>query len=437
MSAEQARARPIETILSGPAASIVGARWMTGVENALVSDIGGTTTDVALIRNGKPAIDPAGARVGPFRTMVEAVAMRTTGLGGDSQVHLQTNGLQGGVTLGPRRVVPVSLMASEAPEVVHAALDKQLNAPVVGEYDGRFVRAVIGLPTAGLGEREFALLGRIGTEVHPLGAILRTRMEQGALSRLVDRGLVQVAGITPSDASHVLGRVAVWDRAAAEKALTRFARRRVGSGDCLAPDAQVLAQMIVDQLTEQTVLTLLESAFSEEDSDFGLPAEELARHVLMQKGLSSHRGILAFEASMNIDVVGLGASAPSYYPAVGERLKCRMLLPEHAGVANAIGAVVGRITMRRSGSVTSPAEGKFRVHLDSGPQDFAASQEALQMLEQVLAQQARADAQSAGAEDIHIHVSRDIRTAEVEAREVFVEAMLTVEASGRPRVARD
>jgi uncharacterized protein (DUF849 family) len=59
------------------------------------------------------------------------------------------------------------------------------------------------------------------------------------------------------------------------------------------------------------------------------------------------------------------------------------------------------------------------------------------MLEQILAQQARADAQSAGAEDIHIHVSRDIRTAEVEAREVFVEAMLTVEASGRPRVARD
>jgi N-methylhydantoinase A/oxoprolinase/acetone carboxylase beta subunit len=437
MSAEQARARPIETILSGPAASIVGARWMTGVENALVSDIGGTTTDVALIRNGKPAIDPAGAQVGPFRTMVEAVAMRTTGLGGDSQVHLQSSGLQGGVTLGPRRVVPVSLMATEAPEVVHAALDKQLNAPVVGEYDGRFVRAVIGLPTAGLGERECALLGRIGTGVQPLGAILRTRMEQGALSRLVDRGLVQVAGITPSDASHVLGRVAVWDRAAAEKALTLFARRRIGSGDCLALDAQALAQRIVDQLTQQTVLTLLESAFSEEESHFGLPAAELARHVLTQKGLASHRGILALEVSMNIDVVGLGASAASYYPAVGERLKCRMRLPEHAGVANAIGAVVGRVTMRRSGSVTSPSEGKFRVHLDSGPQDFAVSHEALQRLEQVLEQQARVDAEAAGAEDIHIHVTRDIRTAEVEAREVFVEAMLTVEASGRPRVASD
>ena len=84
ISADQARESPIETILSGPAASIVGASWMTGAQEALVSDIGGTTTDVAVLRGGKPMIDPAGAQVGPWRTMVEAVAMRTSGLGGDS-----------------------------------------------------------------------------------------------------------------------------------------------------------------------------------------------------------------------------------------------------------------------------------------------------------------------------------------------------------------
>ncbi len=88
ISAAMARERPIETILSGPAASIVGARWLTGETDALVSDIGGTTTDVALLRDGRPEIDPLGARVGGWRTMVEAVAMRTTGLGGDSEVHL-------------------------------------------------------------------------------------------------------------------------------------------------------------------------------------------------------------------------------------------------------------------------------------------------------------------------------------------------------------
>lgn len=437
MSGEQARARPIETILSGPAASIVGARWLTGVDTALVSDIGGTTTDVALIRDGRPAIDPDGAEVGGFRTMVEAVAMRTTGLGGDSQVHAVSEGLAGGVTLGPRRVVPVSLIASAAPKVVHETLEQQLAAPVASEYDARFVRAVPGGHRAGLPDREAALLDRIGADVHPMGSVLRTRMEEGALMRLATRGLVQLSGITPSDASHVLGRVATWDSGAAEKALTVAARRRVGSGDKLAPDAKTLAQMIVDQLTEQTSITLLETAFAEEAGDFDLPPADLARHVLMRRGLAKHRGMLALDAALNVDVVGLGASAPSYYPAVGQQLHCKMILPEHAGVANAIGAVVGRITMRRLGTVTAPAEGTFRVHLEDGPQDFNSSERAFEVLEATLSEKARMAAQAAGAGDIEVTLTRDIRMAQIEAREVFIEAEITAEASGRPRIARD
>ncbi|KIC40479.1 hydantoinase [Ruegeria sp. ANG-R] len=435
MSAEQARERPIETILSGPAASIVGARWLTDVDNALVSDIGGTTTDVALIRDGKPAIDPAGAQVGGFRTMVEAVAMRTHGLGGDSQVHVLTEGLRGGVFLGPRRVLPVSLIAAEAPEVVHAALDEQLRATTVGEHDTRFARRVPGIPADGVGPREAVLLDRLGDQVLPLGGLLQTQMEHGALGRLVDRGILQVSGVTPSDASHVLGRLDDWDAAAARKALELVARKRVGSGEQLAKSPEALAQMIVDQLTEQTSLTLLETAFAEETNGFGLSAQELARHVLTRRALARHRGLLALDAALNVDVVGLGASAPSYYPAVGERLHCNMILPEHAGVANAIGAVVGRMTLRRSGTVTSPAEGRYRVHLEEGPQDFPDSGAALEVLETALKNEVEGAVREAGAEDIRVTVDRDIRMARIEAQEVFVEALVTVEASGRPRVA--
>ncbi|MEY8826846.1 hydantoinase/oxoprolinase N-terminal domain-containing protein [Sedimentitalea sp. XS_ASV28] len=435
MSAEQARARPIETILSGPAASIVGARWLTGAQDALVSDIGGTTTDVAVLRGGRPAIDPHGARVGGFRTMVEAVAMRTSGLGGDSEVHVQSEGLAGGVFLGPRRVLPISLIAQEAPGIVHAALDDQLRNAVPGEHDGRFVRALPGVARGGMPPREAELLARIGAQVHPLGHILRSRVERGALGRLIDRGLVQVGGVTPSDASHVLDLLAAWDGEAATKALTLMARRRTGSGDRLAASAGDLARMIVDQLTEQTAVTLLETAFAEDPAGFDLPPEQLARHVLLQKGLAGHRGLLALDAALNVDVVGLGASAPTYYPAVGQRLHCRMILPEHAGVANAIGAVVGRITMRRTGTVTSPGEGRFRVHLETGPEDFAVASEAMERLEGALRASARQDALDAGAEGVQITVARDVRTARAEAREIFVEATLTVEASGRPRDA--
>src|SRR5690606_28212894 len=113
ISATEARLRPIETILSGPAASLIGARHLTGLDNALVSDIGGTTTDVAVLDGGRPRLDPEGALVGGYRTMVEAVAMRTFGLGGDSEVALEDGGLRSRVVLGPRRLVPLSLRSEE------------------------------------------------------------------------------------------------------------------------------------------------------------------------------------------------------------------------------------------------------------------------------------------------------------------------------------
>ena len=435
ISSAQARERPIETILSGPAASIVGARWMTGADHALVSDIGGTTTDIAVLRNGRPAIDAGGARVGPHRTMVEAVAMRTHGLGGDSEVHFISEGLQGGVTLGPRRLLPISLLAMDAPEIVHSALDSQLRSTTPGEYDGRFVRRVQGQSVEGLSARDADLLERVGDTVQSLGAIMKSRIEQGALKRLVERGLVQIAGLTPSDASHMLFRVDVWDRDAAQKALLLFGRRRTGSGNLLSNEPNFVAQMIVDRLTYQTGLALLETAFAEEDPSFGIAEDVLARHVLTQQGLQKHRGLMRIDVGLNLPVIGLGASAASYYPAVGELVGSEMILPEHAGVANAIGAVVGRVTMRRSGSVTSPSEGLYRLHLDAGLEDFGDADSALARMEMVLGELAMADAKAAGADDIQLRVERDIRKAAAEAREVFVEATITVEAAGRPRVA--
>jgi N-methylhydantoinase A/oxoprolinase/acetone carboxylase beta subunit len=430
MSSGQARDRPIETILSGPAASIVGARWLTGITHALVSDIGGTTTDVAILKDGRPVIDPDGARVGPYRTMVEAVAMRTTGLGGDSEVHFVSEGLSGGVTLGPRRLVPVALMAAEAPDIIMPALEAQRRTTTPGEFDGRFVRAVRGINIDGLMPRDVAFLERIGDQAHLLGSILRTRMEQSALKRLVERGLVQVAGVTPSDAAHVLGYSDVWNSDAARMALQLFGRRRTGAGEVLARDPEKMAQIIVDQLTHQTGIALLQAALAEERLD-----ENLASHILMQIGLGNHSGILRINTGLNIPVVGLGASAQSYYPAVGKCMGCEMILPLDGGVANAIGAVVGRIIMRRSGTITTPSEGRYRVHLESGPEDFIEKVVAFQRLEDGLRAAATKAALVAGANDIEVAIDRDIKTAQVEAREIFVEATITVEASGRPRIA--
>jgi len=437
ISADQARVSPIETILSGPAASIVGARWLTDERDAIVSDIGGTTTDVAVLRDGRPIIDPHGARVGEFRTMVEAVAMRTTGLGGDSQVHVTTSGLTAAVTLGPRRVMPVSLLAVDWADVVHGALDAQLASSTIGEFDGRFVLAIqrADVSTGGLIGREVTLMERIGDQAWPMGKVVYNRMELGTLQALVGRGLVMMSGITASDAAHVLGRLEAWDSGAAEKALELFSRQRTGSGNRLSSGTANLAQMIIDQLTEQTAEALLETAFAEDGFDFGLPAKELARHILTKQGMAHHRDLVAIDAGLNLPLIGLGASAHSYYGSVGKRLSTKVVIPKHADVANAIGAVVGQISMRVSGQVTSQGEGQFRVHFETGPQNFTDQEAAVSALEAHLSAQAMSGARDAGAQGIRVRMDRDIRTAKIENRDVFIEAELTAVASGRPRIA--
>jgi N-methylhydantoinase A/oxoprolinase/acetone carboxylase beta subunit len=434
ISAAMVRERPIETILSGPAASIVGARWLTGASDALVSDIGGTTTDVALLRNGLPEIDPEGARVGGLRTMVEAVAMRTSGLGGDSEVHVLATGLTGGLRLGPRRLIPVSLLAVEHGPMVHSALDRWLSSDTAGEFDGRFVIPMQG-QTGGLTAREATVLARV-TKPMPLSLALTSRLEVAAMERLVARGLVMISGVTPSDASHVLGRLDAWDGTASVKALKLLAKRRNGSGDRIALDGAVLAQAVIDQLTEQTVECLLEAAF-DEDGGFDEQAEMLARHPLTTAGLNRHRGVVEVTLRLGVPVIGLGASAPSYYGAVGERLGCEMILPEHAGVANAIGAVVGQVSQRAQGLVSSPGEGRFTAHLPAGLQTFTSRDAALDALETALVAEATARAQAAGAADLRVTATRDIREALVEGNPMFIEATVTVTASGRPRVAHE
>ena len=436
VSAAVAREKPIETILSGPAASIAGASWLTGELDALVSDIGGTTTDVCLLQGGKPKIDPQGARVGPYRTMVEAVAMRTTGLGGDSEVHV-VEGLGGGVQLGPRRLMPIALAAQEYPELVHRELDRALAMDVPASDGVQFAVPMWREMPQGLDPREAAVASRLMDGPQRVGVAVTSRMESPALARLVTRGMVMIAGVTPSDASHVLGRVDAWDAQASVKALTLFARRRTGAGERLAADAETMSQMIVDQLTRQTVDCLLQAAFAEDGRDWAHSAEGLAKHEITMAGLDQHRGIVQVDVRLGVPVIGLGASASAYYGAVGERLNTRMILPEHGGVANAIGAVVGQVAMHATGTVTSPGAGSFAVHLADGVQRFNQSSEALDVLEAALKVEATGMVMAAGVEEIRFTTVRDIKQVEIEGQSMFIEAQVKVTAHGRPRIAVD
>ena len=436
ISAAQAREKPIETILSGPAASIVGARWLTGETEAIISDIGGTTTDIAVLKGGKPAIDPRGASVGPYRTMVEAVAMYTFGLGGDSEVKLELEGLGGHISLGPKRVIPVALAASIEPDLIHQTLDSQLKNETPNDFDARFIRRTRASTEPVLSERDDKVYRRIGEQFYPMSEVVKSRLDLQSVIKLVSMGVAQISAVTPSDASHVLGKSNAWDKEAAIKAIDLFARRRNGSGELLAGSTAQMAERIVCQLTEQTSSSILEMAFSEEKVDFGDKPDVLAKHPLTQFGLAGYSDLIKVNVGISKKIIGLGASAPTYYPAVGAELNCEVILPEYAGVANAIGAVVGKIVMRESGVISSPSEGKYLVHLDGKPVNFTSEVKALKVLEEKLTEKSIQKAKEAGAENVSVNIDREIKTANIENRSVFVEASVLVEASGRPRISK-
>ncbi|MGB9938625.1 hydantoinase/oxoprolinase family protein [Methanosarcina sp.] len=106
---------PVETIFSGPAASTIGALALTPEgQTSVVVDIGGTTTDLALILSGKPLLASKGAKLGGFLTHVRAFAVRSIAVGGDSVVRVK--GTDTGtklITVGPDRAGPAYCMGGK------------------------------------------------------------------------------------------------------------------------------------------------------------------------------------------------------------------------------------------------------------------------------------------------------------------------------------
>jgi len=433
VSAGFARRRPIETILSGPAASLVGARHMTGLDDAVVSDIGGTTTDVAVLDGGRPRLDPEGATVGGFRTMVEAVAMRTFGLGGDSEVSLEDGGLAPKILLGPRRLVPLALSGMMHGDPVIPELERQLRSPNPGRMDGRFAVRT-GVPdrlAAGLTGPEAKLYAMIAATPQPLDRLLVSTAQNATLNRLVMRGLVHVSGFTPSDAAHTLGRQANWNQAAARLGAELFARKRDGRGQPIAATPEAIAERVLTALTRFSAEVILETAFAED----GLDGAATVAHALVQRSVDGHDGIARLTVALDRPVIGLGASAPLHYSGLPPLVGNECIVPADTDVANALGAVVGQVRVSAEARVSQPKEGLFRINAGDVVQDFSNEEDALAAAESEIRLLAAGRARAAGTDAAEIAIARDIKSATVEGQRTFIEANLVATASGRPRIA--
>ena len=438
MKAEVALEYPVETILSGPAASVVGAGFLTGLTDFVVSDIGGTTTDVAVVSGGRPVISAEGALVGGWRTMVEAIDVRTCGLGGDSEVLLDR---QWRLRAGPRKAMPLCLLAHTFPEVLTtlraiATQDRLPDFPTLFAYRN---------PQRELPPHRSALEGRVWAALtlapRAVSALVRNASGLAALRRLADAGLATIAAFTPTDAMHVLGRQQGWNREAAECGARILAtEERNGTAARFAAAPEEICERTYEHVVCESARALLAATLAQDPGiESGAERRDSLGARLIEAAIAGRRLSSIAHATLGLDraLVAIGAPAAAYYPEVARRLGAPLSVPEHAPVCNAVGAVAGVVAQAVAILVNQPTFKVFRVHDPAGSKDYEDAAPALEHARRVSRDMAHAAALRAGAADPHVETSISEKLAHIEAgTEYLAEAIVRSVATGRPLASR-
>ncbi len=432
MSVAVARKRPVETVLSGPAASVVGAVHLSqqplADTVAIVADIGGTTTDMALVRDGRPLLSPHGAVVGGHRTMIAAIDIETTGLGGDSEVTVAGPELR----LGPRRLIPISMLSAEFPDAVDAVLSSDAAAKVSSARVARLV--VLGSPAEDLANRDAtsrAILLRLEDGPVSWRELAPNHRSEVELERLVIEGLVTPSGVTPTDAAHVLGFQHDFDTSAARRALELMAGQRDRFGEPIAADGLVLAQTIVDEVHALSAIALLRTGLRSDGLDPNMAVSTLAQMSRATASQPDNAATVSAAIRLTAPVIGVGASAPTYYPQAAGLALTTAECPEHGDVANAVGAVVGVVRVCVEVVVDRPADHQFRLSGGVPPETFTTLDEALERAETLALASAASQAEQRGAKTTVSECSRVDNTIDLNGYDYFVSSTITAIATGR------
>ena len=436
VNAETALLQPVATVLSGPAASVVGACALSGRENGIVVDIGGTTTDIAIVTDGQPELCADGARIGDWQPMVEAIRVFSIGLGGDSEIRFKN-----GLNISQRRVVPISLLAHQYPEVV-PRLERQF-AAAPSPRNNRFAlrlqqnEVLLGrLEGAERGAWERLQQGPV--EIDALADHDRAMMR--AIARLERLGLAIYSGFTPSDATHVLGMSDHWNRPAAELGARIWARQMrhlYGCGSWAAGDAVEPSRQVFDLVVREICRKLIEAALNQHGKLPDTRARNLtgllADIVLDSGEAETVKPLFELNFARNYPLVAVGGPAGDYFPEVARMLGVELSLPEHADTANAIGAVMGAVVQMSHITVTQPEFGTFLLFHQDRPQRFDNLPAALGRARELAIAEAGALARTAGAESVETRLREDANHVKHDIDgELFVSATVTAVATGRP-----
>lgn len=423
IGAEIAVNRPVETVLSGPAASIVGACYLSKTQVRVVSDIGGTTTDIATVENGHPRIARRGATVGGFKTFVEAVDAYTVGIGGDSQVSFNKP-----VLVGPQRALPLCMLAHEAPEILDVLEDQLKRMP--SDYQGCFAVKRRNIENAGFlgksGERLWKMLSENPVSLEELFKDMHLFRAFGRLRKL---DIVSLSAFTPTDALHVLGDLKYWQSDAPEIGAHLWARGFQRGAKPLWDSPPEFCRDVVDAVVKQTCDALVNAMLAHESKTNIVPSLDPA---LLEIALDQdHPHLLNIQLSVNGALAAVGAPAASFYHDVAKKLNTKLVIPEFAEVGNAVGTVAGGVTQRLSGLITSPAEGLFRAHTPFGVKDFHQLESAAEHTGEILKSLVYKRALSSHSSNPVVSLERNDTVVKIGIdASIFIESKITATARG-------
>ncbi len=442
MGEDMAKERPVETILSGPAASLIGAKFLTRENNAVVIDVGGTTTDIGILRDGKPRLDPEGAMIGGWRTRVKAADISTSGIGGDSRIVVAN----GKITLSSLRVVPLCIassiypcikqklrsMATETvrPQAGHIAIENIIQTTEFFIFSKE-------ISNISLSNEEKLFIEKIKEEprgIYEVGALTNVHPFSFNVRKLEELGVIQRIGLTPTDILHADGSYIEYD---AEASVTGVTIQATNMEMELHQFCAEVKREVVYKISNELLRKLVHE-------ETGKVSRCEVCNDVFDKFITHKSGIdYSVRLTLHKPIIGIGAPVGAYLPAVAENFGTRLVLPEHSEVGNAVGAITGSILesvevlIRPKPGVSAMENPPCTLHSSMEKKEFPSVTEAAAYAVEWATEIARTRALEAGADEVELVVDKDDKIGHLGKSwggGILLESRIVVSAVGKPRL---
>lgn len=423
---EKALERPIETTLSGPAASVVGAMFLSGLETFITIDMGGTTTDIGIVKDKWWRMQEEGAIVAGWRTHIHTAEISTFGVGGDSYIQVPAKGQ---LKIGPVRVIPLCVLSMNYPYLLRELREVQESKALSrgDTFNSQTLDCWVLIKRPQNQERlnrnEQLIVNALEDGPHNV-LTLKYRTEKYispfALKSLEQARIIARSSFTPTDALHCLGLFNRWNIEAAKEGAQIL-------GNSYGCSGMMFAAECLNQMTRSLSLTVLQSIASKQGYTFDLAQDKDAKFFLEPFFKTKDKNSdLQIPITLNYPIVAIGAPVQAYMPPVGDLLRTKVYIPEHSEIANAVGAAVGKVIEK----ITVLLRTGFTIHAPWGYERFIYKEEAREKILTKGRETVLENARKSGIRNPEIVVNREEVVVDTEYGPVFIEELFEISASG-------